>query len=307
MRPPSPSPARSELIPRLRTARAVLFDVDVVIANLAPLRAAAWKRAFDAFFKEFAPPAPARIVPFDPGTDFPRHFDGLPPFDSAARYLRSRGIDLPVGDPAAPPGWGSLHAITARADRALSDYVRHYGATTRPGIIRLLRALRAEGIPVAAVSAGPHALALLKKARVADLFTAVVSGGPRHETAARPRAPRAAAARLLDVLPAHAAAVERSLPGIRTARQGRFGLVVAVDDTVTLRHRPNLCRVGADLVIHATDELFLHPVPAPAPDAGPGPLPSPASGRVPVPGSRPVPVTDARPPVPATANGRRIA
>ncbi|WP_208853283.1 HAD family hydrolase [Streptomyces albofaciens] len=244
--------------PPLRPFSAVLIDVDLVLTDFATVRAAAWKRTFDTFLKEIVPPAPARIRPFDAAEDFRLHVDGRTSLDGALAFLDARGIDVPVGAPAAPAGWSSVHALVARADQVLEGYVRRYGVTARPGTVRLVRALRTRGIPVAAVSAVRHAGDLLDRAEAGDVFSAVLDPG-KHTAPGLPGPPSPDLlvewAHRLSVAPTRTAVLERSLPGVRAARRGRFGITVAVDESRAMRHAAELRQAGAELVARSPDEL----------------------------------------------------
>lgn len=244
--------------PPLRPFSAVLIDIDLVLTDFATVRAAAWKRTFDAFLKEIVPPAPSRIRPFDAVADFRRYVDGRTSLDGARAFLDVRGIDVPVGAPAAPPGWSSAHALVARADQVLGGYVRRYGVTARPGTVRLARGLRTRGIPVAAVSAARHAGDLLTLAGVGDAFSAVLDPG-QHAAPGRPGPPSpdllVECAHHVGSSPTRTAVLEQSLPGVQAARQGRFGITVAVDESRAMRHATELRQAGADLVVRSPDEL----------------------------------------------------
>ncbi|WP_053801970.1 HAD family hydrolase [Streptomyces rimosus] len=242
----------------LRPFSAALIDIDLVLTDFATVRAAAWKRTFDAFLKEIVPPEPARIRPFDAVEEFRLYVDGRTSLDGALAFLDARGIDVPVGAPAAPAGWSSAHALVARADQVLDGYVRRYGVTVRPGTVRLVRALRTRGVPVAAVSAVRHAGDLLARAEVGDVFSAVLDPGERT-TPGLPGPPSpdllVECAHHVGASPTHTAVFERSLPGVRAARRGRFGITVAVDETRAMRHAAELRQAGADLVVRLPDEL----------------------------------------------------
>ncbi|MFH8591436.1 HAD family hydrolase [Streptomyces rimosus] len=249
---------RSPDSPSLRPFSAVLIDVDLVLTDFATVRAAAWKRTFDAFLKEIIPPAPARIRPFCAVEDFRLYVDGRTSLDGALAFLDARGIDVPVGAPAARPGWSSAHALVVYSDQVLDGYVRRYGVTARPGTARLVRALRAQGIAVAAVSAVRHAGDLLARAGAGGDFFAVVDPGD-HKASGLPGPPSpdllTECVHHMGIPAAHTVVLERSFLGVRAARRGRFGLTVAVDETRAMRHAAELRQAGADLVVRSPDEL----------------------------------------------------
>src|SRR5688572_22264343 len=83
---------------------AVLFDLDGVLTPTASIHAAAWKRMFDDFLRRRADASGETFVAFDISADYRDYVDGKPRHDGVQSFLASRGIDLPEGDPDAPPG-----------------------------------------------------------------------------------------------------------------------------------------------------------------------------------------------------------
>ncbi|MCX4767978.1 beta-phosphoglucomutase family hydrolase [Streptomyces sp. NBC_01275] len=238
------------LAPVLRGIEAVVCDTDGVITDSASVHAAAWKTAFDAFLVEHPPEAPAQRRPFDSGDDYLRHVDGKSRLDGAAAFLASRGLD-PTGQ--------TVRAVAADKESLFVERLREHGVDAYPGTVRLVRALRAAGVPVAAASASRHARELLAGAGVLDLFEALVDGGEaaRLGLAGKPQPDLfLEAARRLGVPPARAAVVEDALAGVEAGRRGGFALVVGVDRTAGADTRDRLLRHGADIVVHDLGELL---------------------------------------------------
>ncbi|MCH0542476.1 HAD-IA family hydrolase [Streptomyces sp. MUM 203J] len=268
--------ARSPALPALRGVRAVVFDTDGVVTDSARVHAAAWKAASDAFL-EGLPGSPQR--PFDEVDDYLRHVDGRSRRDGAASFLASRGL---------PPEARVVEALAADKDRRFTARLREQGAEAFPGTVRLLRALRDAGVPLAAASASRHARELLERAGVLDLFAALVDGveAARLDLPGKPDpALFLEAARRLGEPPGRCAVVEDALAGVEAGHRGGFALVVGVDRTATPATATALARHGADVVVQDLAELL--------DDAGP----PPPSGTA---GPRAAPV----PPDPAQAADR---
>ncbi|AZS70165.1 hydrolase [Streptomyces lydicus] len=238
----------------LHSLRAVIFDTDGVITDSAPVHAAAWKGAFDACLA-----AVGRQRPFDPVDDYLRYVDGRARQDGAAAFLRSRGLDLPPGEPDDAPGTDTVSAVAARKEELFSESLRTRPIATWPGTVRLLHALRHHGVPCAAVSASRHATELLSAAEVYPLFRAVVDGNEANRLQL-PGKPDPAlfveAARRLGVPPRDAAVVEDALAGVEAGCRGGFGLVVGVDRTAGPYSATALRRRGADVVVTDPGELL---------------------------------------------------
>ncbi|MBZ4019644.1 HAD family hydrolase [Streptomyces purpurogeneiscleroticus] len=251
--------ARAELAPCLRDVRAVVFDTDGVLVDSAKLHAAAWKEAFDACLRSHPPDDPAQRRPFDEREDYRRYVDGKSRLDGALAFLESRGLRLPEGEVGEEPGTGSVRAVAADKERRFVARLHASGAQTWPGTVRLLRQLRAAGIPCAAVSASRHARELLEKAGLTGLFRTVVDGQDAARLGLRGKPDPALfleAARQLEVTAATTAVVEDALAGVEAGRRGGFGVVVGVDRAATPDSARDLREHGADVVVGDLAELL---------------------------------------------------
>jgi HAD superfamily hydrolase (TIGR01509 family) len=148
--------------------------------------------------------------------------------------------------------------VAADKERLFTERLREHGVDAYPGTVRLVRALRRAGVPVAAASASRHAGELLDRAGVLNLFDALVDGGE----AARLRLPGKPAPDLfltaverLGVPAVRAAVVEDALAGVEAGRRGGFALVIGVDRTAAGDSQERLRRHGADVVVRDLAEL----------------------------------------------------
>jgi HAD superfamily hydrolase (TIGR01509 family) len=226
---------------------AAIFDTDGVITRTATVHSAAWKSLFDDFLR-------SRLVAgdqFEPFTDadYRRYVDGMPRYDGVTRFLASRGIELPHGDPADPPGDATVCALGNRKNEAFLAELERSGVEAFDSTAAFVRALRATGVRTAAISASENAGALLASAGVADLFDERVDGIDAAELALAGKPDPAIfeeAARRLGVLPGRTAVVEDALAGVAAGKAGGFVLVVGIDRT---GHRRELADAGADVVV----------------------------------------------------------
>jgi beta-phosphoglucomutase family hydrolase len=237
--------------------RACLFDMDGVLTDTARIHAAAWKEAFDAFLEDRATgehAADEDLRPFDAKADYQAHVDGLPREDGVRAFLKSRGIELPEGDRDDPSAKTVRGIATAKNDR-VGPLIDEQGVELYPGTVKLLDALRSEGVPCAVVSSSANTKHVLTTAGALDRFDAVVDG-----TSLQPRGLKGkpapdtflAAAEDLGVPPSDAAVFEDALSGVAAGRAGSFGLVVGVD---RVGQADALKEHGADLVVDDLGEL----------------------------------------------------
>lgn len=246
----------------------VVFDTDGVIIDSARLHAAAWKSAFDACLAAHPPDHPSARRPFD-RDDYLRYVDGMARMDGAASFLASRGLSLPPGTPADPPGTDTVGAVAARKERLFTERIRARDVEAYPGTLLLLRRLRDRGIAMAAVSASRHARELLDRSGALPYFAAVVDGAEaaRLGLPGKP-APDLflAAAGRLGLAAARTAVIEDALAGVEAGRRGGFRLVVGVDRSAAPDTRAALLDRGADVVVDDLSELRIELLTEPTED-----------------------------------------
>ncbi|MGK2942582.1 MAG: beta-phosphoglucomutase family hydrolase [Immundisolibacter sp.] len=211
---------------------AVLFDLDGVLTRTASVHAAAWKKLFDAFLEQRAAQSGDALVPFDLDADYRRYVDGKPRFDGVVNFLKSRGIELPLGAPEDGPEVQSVHALGSLKDKYFLQDLEKSGVEVYDNAIALIHKLRAQEIKTAVVSASNNCAAVLKAAGIVQLFDARVDGTDvtRLDLNGKP-APDSflEAARRLRTDPSRAVVVEDAIAGVEAGRAGPFGCVIGVD------------------------------------------------------------------------------
>ena len=234
---------------------AFLFDLDGVLTATASVHAAAWKKTFDEYLKKRSGQTGEPFVPFDTSSDYKPYVDGKLRYDGVASFLKSRGIDLPWGDPSDSPGVETVCGIGNRKNDMVSEAIESEGVEVFDGSVALVKELRQAGIRTAVVSASRNCRAVLQKAGIEDLFEKRVDGVVAAEMnlAGKP-APDTflKAAELLGVEPSRAVVVEDAVSGVQAGRAGGFGLVIGVDrhgDPDALREN------GAHIVVTDLAEL----------------------------------------------------
>lgn len=235
---------------------AVVFDTDGVILDSARVHAAAWKRAFDTFLDAHPPGDPRQRRPFDEQDDYLRYVDGRSRLDGAEAFLVSRGLRL---SPA------TVQAVAADKDEIFVARLHEGGIVAYPGTVRLLHALRADEVALAAVSASRHARELLAGAAVEPLFDVLVDGAEAARLGL-PGKPDPAlfltAADRLGHPPRSTAVVEDALAGVAAGRSGGFAPVIGVNRTATPDAGERLREHGADTVVDDLAELLTEGAPA---------------------------------------------
>lgn len=256
----TPSPTSEDLRPRLpRGIAACLFDLDGVLTRTAEIHAAAWKRMFDSFLREWVGGTGSAHEPFDPVGDYAAHVDGRPRADGVRAFLASRGIRLPEGAPEDPPSAETVHGLANRKNELVGGLIERQGVRAYEGSVRFLGAVRAAGLACAVVTSSENAEAVLRAAGLADMFEVKVDGVAVRELglAGKP-APEEflEAARRLGVAPERAAVLEDAVAGVAAGRAGGFGYVIGVDRA---GQAAALRAAGADVVVSDLAELLEAP------------------------------------------------
>lgn len=239
--------------------RGCLFDLDGVLTKTALVHDAAWKEMFDDFLRDRAERTGKPFVPFDPVRDYDEYVDGRPRAEGTREFLGSRGIALPEGEPADPPGAETISGLGNRKNELVLRRMRSEGVQVYDGSVRYVRAVRDAGIRRAVVTSSANCAEVLKAAGISDLFDVRIDGivAEREHLLGKP-APDTflAGARALGLEPAQAAVFEDSLAGVEAGRAGIFGLVVGVD---RVGQAAQLAEHGADIVVADLAELAGRP------------------------------------------------
>ncbi|MBW7851787.1 MAG: beta-phosphoglucomutase family hydrolase [Rhodospirillales bacterium] len=231
---------------------AVVFDLDGVITRTAGIHYAAWKALFDDFLARRA--GGGAFAPFRPN-DYARFVDGRPRYEGVRTFLASRGIELPDGDPADPPGDDTVCALGNRKNVMFREALGRLGAEVYPGSRRLLEAMRPAGLRAALVTSSKNGRDVLKAAGLSDAFDAVIDGNDalRHGLRGKPHPDTFVhAAGLMGLPPGRCVVIEDAVAGVQAGRAGAFRLVIGVDRGAGRR---SLAEAGADVVVNDLGEI----------------------------------------------------
>ena len=235
---------------------ACLFDMDGVVTKTATVHAAAWKEMFDEFLRRHAEQTGTPFVPFDSGSDYDRYVDGKPRLDGTRSFLESRGIHLPEGTPADPPGTPTIYGLSNRKNDLVLARLAEGKVEVYSGTVSYIRSSKSLGIKTAIVSSSANTKQVLDGAALGDLFDVRIDGVIAADRGLKGKpAPDTylAAADALHVTPAQAAVFEDALAGVEAGHAGKFALVVGVD---RVGQAAELREHGASIVVQDLAELL---------------------------------------------------
>lgn len=233
-----------------------LFDLDGVLTQTAKVHAKAWKQMFDAYLRERSERTGEPFEEFKLPDDYNEYVDGKPRRDGVESFLKSRGIELPLGSPDDPPSAETVYGLGTRKNDIVLKLIQDEGVETYEGSVRYVKAARDHGLRRAVVSSSTNCKDVLDAAGIADLFEVRIDGiVAENENLAGKPAPDTflAGAKALGAEPAQAVVFEDALAGVEAGRAGKFGFVVGVD---RVDHAEALREHGADVVVKDLSELL---------------------------------------------------
>jgi len=234
---------------------AVLFDLDGVVTDTASIHATCWKQMFDQYLRNRARNRGEAFRPFELATDYRLYVDGKPRFDGVRDFLASRSIHLPEGNPEDSIDVETVCGLGNRKNDLVNLVIADVGVDPYDGTVRFIHQLRRNGFKIAVVTSSQNCTAVLKAAKLDDLFEVQVDGNTIHaqRLAGKP-APDTflVAAKLLGTEPKRTVVIEDAISGVQAGSNGNFVLVIGV---ARKGNAEELKRHGAHLVVEDLGEL----------------------------------------------------
>ncbi len=230
-----------------------LFDLDGVITDTAAIHGKAWKTMFDEYLRTSARDTDTPFREFT-HADYHTYVDGKPRYDGVDAFLKSRGIELPWGDPSNDGNAITVCGLGNRKNALFNEILERDGATLFEGSANLIRTLKTKGKRVAIVTSSKNCDTVLKSVGMDNVFEVQVDGNVAAERKI-PGKPNPdtylEAAKQLGVPAAKAVVIEDAISGVQAGRAGKFGLVLGID-----RHGGSgLEDNGADVVVSDLSEV----------------------------------------------------
>lgn len=249
--------------------KAVIFDLDGVITKTAELHAQSWKILFDECLALLPRNhlAESCFRPFDQSHDYLLFVDGKPRSEGVRSFLRSRGLELPEGDPDDTEDRLTISALSKKKNRIFSQILREHGIETYPSTVSLMHRLHQAGIPLALISSSKNCESIIRRVNLYHHFVAIIDGCKTAEWKLRGK-PHAdvflKAADMMKVPPKQCVVIEDAVSGVEAGSRAHFGLVIGVDRD---HQRQELLEHGADCVVKDLQDVVVSPCPLEKPDA----------------------------------------
>lgn len=168
--------ARGALLGLGTAVEACVLELDGVLAPSTALHAAAWQETFDELLMRHPQHAGGRSDPWQPFDThaYFRYVHGRPRIDGVDRFLDSRGIRLPKGDPREAPGYETAWGVAARKNEVLQRLLHQQGIRAYEGSLRFLELAHEGHLALAVVSASANTREILERAGLLALADEVI-------------------------------------------------------------------------------------------------------------------------------------
>jgi len=235
--------------------KAVIFDMDGVITKTALTHAAAWKKMFDNYLRKREAEHGEPFAGFTHAADYLPYVDGKPRYKGVQSFLKSRGINIPFGDPADAPGIETVCGLGNQKNIAFNEVLEIEGVDVYPSTIALLHELKKAGIKLGVASSSKNCKPVLERVNLLDIFDARVDGVVSSELGLHGKPEPdifTTACDILGIKYSEAIVVEDAVSGVQAGKKGNFGLTLGI---AREKNRKELEESGADLVVEDLEEV----------------------------------------------------
>jgi HAD superfamily hydrolase (TIGR01509 family) len=238
---------------------AAIFDMDGVITKTAVVHSSVWKKTFDEYLRGRAARYRETFREFS-RSDYLAFVDGRPRYGGVDSFLKSRGIDMPFGDPKDEPGTETVCGLGNRKNELFNAVLAADGVEVYDSTIQLIQRLLQSGVKVGVATSSKNCALVLEKTGIANLFETQVDGVLSAKLGLRGKPEPdifAAACGNLGVSHDRTVIVEDAVSGVEAGYRGRFGLVLGV---ARGNNFDELRRNGADIVVSDLSEICINDI-----------------------------------------------
>jgi len=179
--------------------KAAILDLDGVIVNTVPLHFKAWQKMFSEYGKEFS---------FE---DYKEKVDGIPRTDGARAILTELSED-------------ELKKAGDKKQAYFLEYLEKEKILVYNTTVEIVKALREDGIKIAAISSSKNCLPILEKVGLVHLFDVIITGNDIIKGKPDPQVFFMAAERM-SVEPAGCVVFEDAVLGVEAAKRAKMKCV----------------------------------------------------------------------------------
>jgi beta-phosphoglucomutase-like phosphatase (HAD superfamily) len=232
-----------------RNFKAVILDLDEVVAQTVDQHVRAWKIAFDEYLDQDKKPG------IDLKRDFSKYIEKNPKEEAVKIFLDLKNIALPEGKQDSDKA-NTINGLINKGKKVFLDLIGREGINTFQDTITQIKRWKSRGLKIAIISGEQNAGDLLRLVGVEGLIDLILDGKAitniHLNTKPSPEA-YSYICKQLQVSPEETVLIENTADGIKAGREANFGLVVGmVRDNKPKRE---LLQNGADIVVGNMEEL----------------------------------------------------
>ncbi len=236
---------------------AVVFDLDGVITKTALVHGSAWKKMFDEYLRSREERFDEPFKEFTHADDYLPYVDGKPRYKGVDSFLKSRGIDIPFGDPSDDPEKETVCALGNRKNLLFNQVLDEEGVEVYESTVEFIKALKAAGVKIGVASSSKNCKPVLETANLQHYFKTRVDGLVSAEIGLQGKPEPdifTTACDNLGVEYHRAIVVEDAVSGVQAGKKGNFGLTIGVAREENVRE---LQMNGGDIVVEDLGELTM--------------------------------------------------
>jgi beta-phosphoglucomutase family hydrolase len=234
---------------------AVVFDLDGVITKTALVHARAWKRMFDEYLGSRETRFGEKFTEFTHSADYLPYVDGKPRYCGVDSFLKSRGINIPFGNPSDSPDAETCCGLGNRKNLVFNEVIASEGVEVYGSTADLIKQLKNAGIKLGVASSSKNCRPVLEAVALADYFGACVDGAVSAELGLKGKPEPdifIKACEILGVSNKNTIVVEDAVSGVQAGKKGNFGLVLGI---ARENNKTGLLENGADVVVGDLGEI----------------------------------------------------
>ncbi|STY29637.1 beta-phosphoglucomutase [Legionella wadsworthii] len=225
--------------------KGIIFDMDGVVTQTAVTHYNAWKVILDQLLFQID----SSYLPFTEEEYF-NYLDGMPRIDGISNFINSRQITFKDIQNLYSSMDECIEDICHKKNLCLLSNLASQKVKCFPDTLEFIEYLLINNYAIAIISSSKNCFEVLKSATIENLFPVRVDGKIAQELGI-PGKPNPAifleAANRLNLLPEECMVIEDALAGVKAAKEGKFGLVIALDRQNKLRSKFN--ELGADYIL----------------------------------------------------------
>ena len=236
---------------------AVIFDLDGVITKTALVHGSAWKKMFDEYLRSREERFNEPFKEFTHADDYLPYVDGKPRYKGVDDFLKSRGIEIPFGDPSDDPALETVCALGNRKNLLFNQVLDEEGVKVYDTTVELIKQLKAAGARIGVASSSKNCKPVLEASDLLHYFETRIDGVVSAEIGLKGKPEPdifTTACDRLGVEYHRAIVVEDAVSGVQAGRKGNFGLTIGVAREENVRE---LQINGGDIVVEDLGELSL--------------------------------------------------